>query len=261
MPTLLKKIVLQLRAAVDVSRNALGLTQSQSRLVADAQAWWQAPPNHKQGPYSHWRSSFSDADWLLIGKPVRSLYESFARSTGFQGPARRIVEWGCGGGAIAVHFKDDAHEYFGVDISQASLDEADKQMKSFGATCFKPVLADAAKPTLVRQALTGEVDLFLSVYVFEAFPTPAYGVEVLKVAASLLRTGGMAIIQIKYPTNWSNRSRGWGYKFGVANMTSYPIDEFWKLTQEAGFQPQAVFLEPWVKTVSDGRYAYFVLMK
>jgi hypothetical protein len=44
-------------------------------------------------------------------------------------------------------------------------------------------------------------------------------------------------------------------------MTSYPIDEFWKRSQKAGFTPFAVHLMPEQRTVNDERYAYFFLQR
>ena len=104
-------------------------------------------------------------------------------------------------------------------------------------------------------------DLLFCVYVFEAFPSPEYGRRVLEVAARLLRPGAMALIQVKYSVGLTTRSRGWGYRFGVANMTTYRLDEFWKLSAECGFTPHAIHLVPKSELVPDERYGYFVLKR
>ena len=42
-------------------------------------------------------------------------------------------------------------------------------------------------------------------------------------------------------------------------MTSFPIHEFWELTQQWGFTPEAVRLVP--RNQLDERYAYFFLTR
>ncbi|WP_410609499.1 hypothetical protein [Amycolatopsis sp. lyj-109] len=42
-------------------------------------------------------------------------------------------------------------------------------------------------------------------------------------------------------------------------MTTYPIDEFWQLSQRCGFVPKAVHLVP--RNELDERYAYFFLAR
>ncbi len=90
------------------------------------------------------------------------------------------------------------------------------------------------------------------------FPTPEYG---LRVAADLLRPGGMAIIHIKYTTSLGNQSRRWGYWFGVASMTSYRLDEFWESAKACGFASHAIHLMPEDQLVKHERYAYYALIK
>ena len=74
----------------------------------------------------------------------------------------------------------------------------------------------------------------------------------------LLNLGGFATIQIKYSTSEARtKSRMWGYKYDVANMTAFPIHTFWELSKAAGFEPLAQTLQPRQELVGDERYAYF----
>lgn len=257
----IRSIVRSLRSAVDVARNAIGWRASQEKLAREAQSWWSRPPQKKQAAFSHWRDAFDDATWLAIGKHSFDLYQHFARSMDFPRPAKRIIEWGCGGGANAVHFAREAEVFIGVDVAQASLDECGKQLAREGMNHFHPVLIDISAPEEALKKIDQPCDLFICVYVFELFPTPEYGRRILKIAHQLLKPGGMALIQMKYSVSFATRSRGWGYRFGVANMTSYRIDEFWQITQECGFTPHAVYLMPKQELVGDERYAYFSLHK
>jgi hypothetical protein len=122
------------------------------------------------------------------------------------------------------------------------------------------VLIDVDNPEAAAAQITQPCDVFLSFYVFELIPTPEYGARILCTAAELLAPGGIALIQVKYRTaSWRTLSRGRDYVSGLANMTTYRIEEFWTLAHECGLQPETVSLEP--KNPLDERYAYFLLTK
>jgi hypothetical protein len=86
---------------------SIGLRQSESRLSADSQAYWAAPPTDSSKARSHWRDAHSFAAndrWHGIGRKHREMFDRAARTVGRPGPMGRVLEWGCGGGANAVHF-------------------------------------------------------------------------------------------------------------------------------------------------------------
>ncbi|MFC5993283.1 class I SAM-dependent methyltransferase, partial [Pseudonocardia hispaniensis] len=167
--------------------------------------------------------------------------------------------WGCGGGANAVAFAPQAREFIGVDVSPESLRECERQVARVCDTPFRPVLIDVAAPEAALEAIPGPCEAFLSFYVFELLPTPAYGERILRIAHRLLAPGGLALIQIKYDTgSWRTKPRGRSYRFGPAGMTSYPIPAFWQLAQRCGLRPEYVHLVP--RDELDERYAYFLLV-
>lgn len=171
----------------------------------------------------------------------------------------RVVEWGCGGGANAVHFAPPAQELIGVDISQESLEECGRQVESVCSTPVRKVLVDVENPEAALEIIPGECDLFLSFYVFELLPTPEYGGRIQRIAHRLLAPGGLALIQIKYDCgSWRTRSRGRSYRSGPAGMTTYTIPAFWGLAERCGWTPKYVQLVP--KDELDERYAYFLLV-
>src|SRR5579883_1640468 len=196
-------------------RRKLRLSQSERRLIRDSQIYWNGPAERALGQHSHWRNVgifADDARWLAMGQDHMRLYREFARVIDDKRPLERIVEWGCGGGMNAVHFGKEAREFYGVDISPASLEECGRQMASAGLNNFRAVHIDAIHPELALQMIPNSCDLFISTYVFELLPTPEYGIRVLKIAFDLLRPGGIAIIQVKYNGgDWRTETRGWGY--------------------------------------------------
>lgn len=173
---------------------------------------------------------------------------------------KRVVEWGCGGDANAVHFAPRAEEFIGVDVSMEPLRECEKQVLAVCETPFRPIAIDVAEPEAAIAQVEGWCDVFVSFYVFELIPSPEYGERLLRIAAELLAPGGLALIQIKYDAGrWRTKPRRRAYRSGLAEMTTYPIDGFWQLAQRCGFVPQAVHLVP--RNELDERYAYFFLLK
>lgn len=264
--TLLRPFARRLKTAARLARHGLRLYESDDRLAADAQRYWTGRPGTDVPSQNfHCRGSgmfADDAVWLAVGRQNFELFEAFARMAELPRPARRVIEWGCGGGANAVHFAPEADEFVGVDVSPSALDECGRQLAHVGLSNFTPVPVDVRDPDPVVRRFAGQCDLFLCTYVFELLPSPSHGTRLLSAARDLLRPGGAALVQIKYATgDVRTRSRRWGYARDVANMTTYRIDEFWTLAQAAGLTPRAVSLVPEQPMVDDERYAYFLLVK
>jgi SAM-dependent methyltransferase len=240
----------------------IGLKQPESKIAADSQRYWE---NSTEGGFrsnSHWsgEGGLSEDVFLKLGKIHLDMFNEFSPLTTLTRPLERIVEWGSGGGSNAVHFAKLAREFIGVDVSQASLDECWKSVRAAGSENFLPVLIEVANPEGAIERIPGACDLFLCIYVFELLPTPEYGRRILEIAHRVLRPGGIALIQIRYATSESRtKSRRWGYRLNLVNMTTYTIDGFWELAQAVGFKPRAVILHQKQPLVHEERYAYFFL--
>lgn len=248
-----------------IVRDGLGLYEDEEKIIADSQVFWtQISQREQEGGNAHWRGNgvFSDRRWSEIGTHNLSLFQRMAGTTWLRGRAARVVDWGCGGGANAVHFGVGAAHYYGVDITQASLDECARQMHGAGLHNFVPVLIDAAKPEQARELIPSTCDLILSTYVFEAMPSKAYGERVLRLMAELLAPGALAFLQIKY-SDGTLRSRPyrWNYARHMPDMTTYRVEEFWTMAEAAALEPRLLTLEPVQPLVSDRRYAYLLLRK
>lgn len=263
--TLLGPTYRRFRAGGILLRNTLGMTESEATLVRDAQRYWNETQHTRFPSNSHWQDGAvfaAPGAWAELGRQHLALYDSFARGLAVQEPPTTIVEWGCGGGANAIHFAPRAEQFVGVDVSQASLDECSRQVDRARAGHFRPVLIQADQPEAARQQIAGECDLFLCTYVFELLPTPEYGFRILAIARDLLAVGGIAMIQIKYRTTAvATASRRWSYAANLANNTTYAIDEFWQAAEDRGLTPRLISLMPRQPIVNDGRYAYFALQK
>lgn len=252
------------RDAINYAAVRLGRRHSETRLAGDSRAYWNGEADDTWRNNSHWPdgSAFTAQSWAAIGIEHRELFDRLARTTpGYPRSFERVVEWGCGGGTNVVAFAGLAgKELVGVDIDQRTLDVCQRQVETATDTPFRPVLADVDQPNDAA-AEVGECDLYLSFYVLELVPSPAYGLKLMDLAYAMLSPGGLAFVQIKYDTgSWRTRSKLRGYRESTAaGMTTYRIDEFWTAMTEIGFTPEAVYVVP--ETPYDERYAYFLLRK
>lgn len=241
-----------------------GLHQSENKIASDSQEYWSNAGECEFRTNSHWRGEggLPDDTWDALGRIHMRLFDDLIGLTQLKKPLDRIVEWGCGGGANAIHFAKFTRQFIGVDVSQASLDECARNVAGVGCNNFVPVHVDVSRPEAATKLINGSCDLFLCTYVFELIPSPEYGVRLLSVARELLRPGGVALIQIKYQTvEARTRERRWGYRANLANMTTYPIHTFWELAEAVGLVPKAVTLQPKQPLVNEERYAYFLLTR
>ena len=256
-------LVQRLRSGARAARerwDRFGLTQPESRRARDAATYWGDPSAPNWQSNSHWREGLVE-EWDAVGRDSLDISERLVRVTGSGLPTRRTVEWGCGGGANAVHFAPRCEEFVAVDVVAASLDECERQVRKACATPVRKVLVDLPAPeAAVGRIGRGSCDLFISFYVFELVPSREYGARLLSVARDLLAPGGVAVIQVKYATvEAMTRSRRRAYRRDPAAMTTYPIDEFWITASERGLTPHALSIVPF--NALDQRYAYFVLTK
>lgn len=242
---------------------ALGIRQSEDAISRDASEYWEDSAGVNWKADSHWRDApvFEGNDlWHQIGARHLAMFRRGARMVQFERPWKRVVEWGCGGGANAVHFAPHCDEYIGVDVAPASLAECADQVTAACATPFKPVQIPVERPEWALDLIAGPCEVFLSFYVFELIPTPEYGERLLRIARDLLVPGGLAMIQVKYDDGrWRSKPRRRSYKTGVAAMTTYGIPEFWQMAERNGLTPEAIELVP--ENELDKRYAYFLLSK
>lgn len=238
--------------------------QSDRSRAREAQRYWEDVNQQAFHSNSHWKGDkgISEDIWWQLGKAHIQLLRDHLKMQDKFLPVGRVIEWGCGGGANAVHFAPAAGTFVGVDISEASLAECKAVLHGAGCDNFLPVLTDVSDPENSIGSLIGTADVFLCTYVFELLPSQDFGQRILDIAYKVLRPGGLAIIQIKYETaERRTKSRKWGYRRNLANMTTYSIDGFWRRAESARFSPRSISLRPKDDLVDDERYAYFILDK
>ena len=251
------------RALLD--RQKTDFRQSEEDLISQSQHFWNNESHPRLKSEAHWRNEgvFSDEGrWTALGREHLRIYQEFAQALAIDCRRKRIVEWGCGGGANAVQFGPLTDEFIGVDISARTLAECDRQMKLAGLNNFRPILVGANNPEVALAKMPGPCDLLLSTYVFECLPSPEYGVRLLKIARNMLAPAGLAVIQIKYSeADWKTRPRRWNYARNLAWNATYRLEEFWTIAQQCGLTPRLMTLVPYEKLVNDSNYAFFLLVR
>ncbi|HET8663505.1 MAG TPA: class I SAM-dependent methyltransferase [Nocardioides sp.] len=247
-----------IKGALRTAILSVPIPQSVARRGAEAMEFWNNQEGPRWGSDTHTRGAVPG--WETIGPEHRELFTRFAVACGVDTSPRRILEWGAGGGANAVAFAPHAQEFIAVDVSGSILEECRQRVADVCSTPFVPVLVGVNSPHDVFNEVSGEVDLFLCLYVIELLPSKEHARRVIQHASRLLRSGGSAFVQVKYRTRspWT-RPRSWSYARQVAAMTSFDIDEFWHLSQECGLTPRLITLVP--KNELDERYAYYFLTK
>jgi len=184
------------------------------------------------------------------------MFERLCRLAHCETPLETMAEWGPGGGANAICFSPEMSRFYGIDISQANLDECERQVRTHGLDGFTPVLIPADRPEECEQAIGEPVDFFLSTAVYQHFPSRSYGIKVTRIAHRLLTDKGIALIQIRYDDgDRAHRSKTRNYADQALSFTSWTIEEFWAVVADCGFEPLAVSLDTYAK------YAYYFLKK
>lgn len=209
---------------------------------------------------SHWRSGIGDEAFSEVGGDHWEIYRRFALALGIRTPGT-IIEWGAGGGANAVAFAPHAERFIAADISPGNLAECGRQVQAVCATPLDTRTIDLADPGAAADGLLDACDTFMCLYVIEVTTGVDAVRTILGVAQRVLRSGGMAFVQMKYHTG-DGRSRGrpgLAYTRNLASTTTFTIEEFWRLADECGLVPQLITLVP--RNRLDSRYAYYALTK
>lgn len=242
---------------------AIHRPRSEAELVSEAEAYWRGDadilPQH-----SHWRGAgiFDDERWGRLGKRHVALYERLTKLAERPERVGTIVEWGCGGGANAVHFAPYCSTFVGVDISKSSLDECGRQLQALDFSGYVPIEIDVASPESALRALPAPADFFLCTYVFELLPSADYGLRLLELAHRMLAANGMALIQIRCSDGtWQTKPRRFDYRRNVSRMVTYPLEKFWSEAERIGFEPLAASLLPEDNLTGDDHYAFVMMVK
>jgi len=150
---------------------------------------------------------------------------------------KTALEWGCGGGAIARTLCGRFSKVYGVDISHASVDECERQIRELGHANFVKLPVPSASPEAILSEIErASVDFVVSIGVFQHFPSKPYTRRVLEVMGNILGQDGYALLQVRYFDGSPKlRQKDRDYAQNVIYMTSFTPEEFTRQLNETGF--------------------------
>jgi SAM-dependent methyltransferase len=208
------------------------------------EVWERHPDEAYRRDISHWRGEgrWTQERWLALGKVTnRRLNDLFraVRRRMADAAGRVVLEWGPGGGANVFALADWASLIYGVDISQANLDECMRIDHETRAGLFRPILLSSAEPAAATAQLERPVDVFISTAVFQHFPSKDYGRQVLDAVRGVMASDGLGYVQIRYDDGTPKYQPKPLSEYRRSHMTatSYGLAEFWNLLVDARFAP------------------------
>jgi Methyltransferase domain len=211
-----------------------------------AEVWERHPDEAYRRDISHWRGEgrWTDERWDAIGRATKRRVKGLFRTAGRRmahAPSRVVLEWGPGGGANVVALADWASVVYGVDVSQANLDECSRVVDEAGAGVFRPVLL-TGEPSSALESVEQPIDLFVSTAVFQHFPSKAYGRAVLEAVRPAMAPSGLGYVQIRYNDGRREyRPKPLAdYRQSHITATSYGLAEFWRLLVQTGYAPMKI---------------------
>jgi hypothetical protein len=216
----------------------------QEDIEKDSGAYWQlSRQDSRIQDQSHWCGVRRwDRDrWLEHGNfhydLIVKYITSFAGSASVETFHRQAaLEWGCGGGANVRLLCENFRRVYGIEVSEASLDECGRQMSVFGFDNFRPVFFPSETPESILDMVEPEtIDVILSVAVFQHFPSKEYTQRVLAIMETLMKKEAVALIQVRYFDGSEKlRQKDSDYSKNVVYMTSFTSGEFSEQLSNAG---------------------------
>ncbi len=192
---------------------------------------------------SHWLGSarWDRERWLAYGDFHGDLVLRFLREhapadyTGRLGE-KAALDWGCGGGANLRALCGIFGSATGVDVSEATVSQCEKQLRLLGCENFATLCFPADRPwTLLERLGPATFDFVFSAAVFQHFPSRGYSLRVLEVMEKLMKPGACGLIQVRYDDGSDKlRQKESDYAKNVIYMTSFKAGQFADQLKKAG---------------------------
>ena len=118
-----------------------------------------------------------------------------------RGPIRRVIDYGCGGGWVSMHFPADA-EIILVDIDPGVLTTAERRLRRTGHGKVGMILLDGEPSKKPFASLSGAVDVLVCTMVIPHFP----GCEYFEGVVGAWKAIGPQYIALS--TRWAPKTAG-----------------------------------------------------
>jgi 2-polyprenyl-3-methyl-5-hydroxy-6-metoxy-1,4-benzoquinol methylase len=154
---------------------------------------------------------------------IESLAARIQAHTGGTLDSRRVLDYGCGVGRMALPLAERCQHVYGLDVSPAVLREADDIAKRMELTNVEWM--DAGR----LAELSGCYDLVLSFFVFQHIPSRK-GERIFAELVDGLRPGGVGAIHVTLRSGLRRLDRSFLYMM----TNSYSLNRLGRLLAEAG---------------------------
>ena len=159
-----------------------------SRTLSEvAQAYWEKATPQMRHERGRGGTLFRDIGASSVRRLKQAGFERFGG----------VLEWGCGGGANAVALAGLCKWYYGVDVSRASLDACESEMRG-KEVCFDTILVSTSDdPRNVLPLSFGVYDLFICTHVIQHMHDRDYARAVTREGLAGLGPNGVALLQTR----------------------------------------------------------------
>lgn len=151
-------------------------------------------------------------------KRVANLAVRIESTTGCTLESRRVLDFGCGVGRIALALADRCEHVYGLDVSPAVLRAADRAAKHLNLTNVEWLDASCA------DELAGSYDMLVSFYVFQHIPSRE-GERIFAKLVQGLRPGGVAAVHFTIRPSRPRLEKSYPYMV----MNSYSLNRLGRL--------------------------------
>ncbi len=218
--------------------------KSDSSLGQEAGQYWNLSRyDERVQDQSHWCGSarWDRRRWLAYGDFHGALVRRFLRefaSDDYSGNLgkKAALDWGCGGGANLRVLCGIFGRVTGVDVAGATVAQCEKQLRLLGFENFATLCLPADQPETVFERLGPASFDFVSVAVFQHFPSKSYTLRILGVMERLMKPCAFGLIQMRYDDDSEKlRQKKDDYARNVIYMTSFTSDECTGQLNASGF--------------------------
>lgn|GEM_PF-4722886 len=165
---------------------------------------------------------------------IAGVAERLEAQTGFTLQGRTVLDYGCGAGRTALALAERCEHVYGLDVSPATLNEADLNAKRLNLSNTEWLEAGRLAE------LEGKYDLVVSFFVFQHIRMRV-GERIFATLVRGLRPGGAGVIHV---TLLFPRFQGFGRTYLYQLMNSYSLNRLGKLLADQGITDWHVRLHP-----------------
>jgi hypothetical protein len=211
------------------------------KLLEEAQeVWGRTSEPGGVRTWAHWRRDKGEKFWAQKATDHVRRFKRIQQLSGTKISGGRAVEWGVGGGLNLHAFYKYFDVFYGIDISEPTLQECSREAEEARISNFLPLLVDISRPqSALRTVEPGSCSFALSTAVFHHFPSKEYAFKILRILYEMLENNGLCLIQYRWDDGsgyFRSKTRFYSRGKNCIRFTSHRISEFVEKCREVGFR-------------------------